>query len=111
MIYKPFSIVTVPFPFTDKNATKRRPALVLSSVEHQRQTHHVTLMMITTAKKSAWWNDYPIKSLQNTGLPMHSIIRQKVFTLDFRLIIKSIGCLTNTDIIHVTKLIKKHFEL
>lgn len=110
MTYKPFSVVVVPFPFTDQNVAKRRPALVLSSIEHQQQTNHATLMMITTAKKSAWWNDYPIKSLQNAGLPRHSIIRQKVFTLDSRLIIKSIGCLAKADITHVTKLIKKHFE-
>ncbi len=110
MTYKPFSIVIVPFPFTDQNAVKRRPALVLSSVEHQRHTNHITLMMITTAKKNAWWNDYPIKSLQSSGLPEHSIIRQKIVTLDSRLIIKSIGHLSEIDARAITKLIKKHLE-
>jgi mRNA interferase MazF len=31
VIYEQFEVVTVPFPFTDSSATKRRPALVLSS--------------------------------------------------------------------------------
>ncbi|WP_249263502.1 type II toxin-antitoxin system PemK/MazF family toxin [Microcystis aeruginosa] len=30
VIYEQFDVVVVPFPFTDINATKRRPALILS---------------------------------------------------------------------------------
>ncbi len=30
MTYKQFDVVVVPFPFTDKAATKKRPALILS---------------------------------------------------------------------------------
>ena len=30
MIYEPFDVIVVPFPFTDSLKTKRRPALVLS---------------------------------------------------------------------------------
>lgn len=110
MTYEPFSIVVVPFPFTDHGATKRRPALVLSSIEHQQHTSHATLAMITTAKKSAWWNDYAIKSLKGTGLPVSSIVRQKVFTLDSRLIIKSIGELSAAEIKEVMKRFKEHFD-
>jgi hypothetical protein len=30
MIYKPFTIIVVPFPFTDSPETKKRPALVIA---------------------------------------------------------------------------------
>lgn len=97
MTYKPFSIVVVPFPFTDKERTKRRPALVLSSIEHQKQVSHVTLLMITSAENSAWFDDHLITVLENTGLSVPSIIRQKIFTIDSRLIIKCIGELHSKD--------------
>ena len=49
MIYEQFDVVVVPFPFSDRTAQKRRPALVLS----QRATfgdmiEHSVLAMITS---------------------------------------------------------------
>jgi len=32
--FERFAVVRVPFPFTDRDATKNRPALVLSSARH-----------------------------------------------------------------------------
>jgi mRNA interferase MazF len=79
MTYKPFSLVSVPFPFTDKNQTKRRPALVLSQIHHQKKNGHITLLMITSAKNSTWESDHLMSTLENTGLSAPSIIRQKSF--------------------------------
>jgi mRNA interferase MazF len=89
--YKPFSVVVVPFPFVDQERSKRRPALVLSTIDHQKQTHHITLLMITSAKRSSWPSDYSINNLVSAGLSAPSIIRQKLFTVDISLIIKNIG--------------------
>jgi len=111
MTFKPLSIVVVPFPFTDKIQTKRRPALVLSSIDHQIGTEHVSLMMITSAKYSNWPSDYEIKQLKNTGLHTASIIRQKIFTIDSRLVIESIGELSETDIKNVKIRLKKHLSI
>jgi mRNA interferase MazF len=108
VIYEPFSVVVVPFPFTDQDHAKRRPALVLSSLEHQEQTHHITLLMITKAKRGAWISDCPINNLLATGLTTPSIIRQKLFTIDIRLIIKSIGELSLPDKKEVVTRLKRH---
>ena len=91
MTYEPFSVVVIPLPFNDSVQSKKRPALVLSSIEYQQQANHITVMMITSDKNRAWPNDYPIKNLESCGLTAPSIVRPKVFTLDNRLIIKSIG--------------------
>ena len=37
MIFKAFDVVVVPFPFADRDATKRRPALVISNVLFNQQ--------------------------------------------------------------------------
>lgn len=97
MIYKPFSIVVVPFPFTDKEQLKKRPAIILSSIKHQKQTEHITLLMVTSAKNSSWSSDYAITNLEEAGLTSPSIVRQKLFTIDKRLIIKTIGNLATKD--------------
>src|ERR1700722_13677065 len=111
MTYKPFSVVVVPFPFTDKDHFKKRPALVISNLEHQEQTQHISLLMITSAKNSSWSSDYLISSLENTGLTSRSIIRQKLFTIDARLIIKSIGELSSLDKKETLKRLVNHLYL
>lgn len=70
-------------------------------------------MMITSAKKGQknWWGDHKINHLESTGLPIPSIIRQKIFTIDARLIIKQLGQLDNTDKSAVLNLLKKHLTL
>ena len=111
MTYEPFSIVIVPFPFTDKMKTKRRPALVLSSLKHQKETGHITLLMVTSAKHSAWESDFIISHLQTTGLSSPSIVRQKIFTIDSRLVIERAGKLSTQDVKKVSRLTLSHLAI
>ena len=111
MIYNPFSVVVVPFPFTDKSHTKNRPALVISCPEHQQQTEHVTCLMITSAKNSSWSSDHIIEDLESAGLEVPSLIRQKVFTIDARIIKKVIGKLSAIEQKQVINCLKKHIEI
>ena len=98
MTYRIFDVVVVPFPFTDQNAQKKRPALVLS--DHDRfnePTENCVLAMITSAKNPDWPLDATIGSLKKAGLSAPSKVRMKLFTLDSRLIIKKIGGLSAKD--------------
>jgi mRNA-degrading endonuclease toxin of MazEF toxin-antitoxin module len=96
--YKRFDVVVVPFPFTDQNAEKKRPALVLSDHETFNDlTGNSVLVMITSEKNPEWPLDVKIGSIQKAGLPSPSKIRMKLFTLDSRLIIKKIGGLSAKD--------------
>ena len=98
MIYEPFDVVVVPFPFTDKAASKRRPALVLSALKAFNQpSGHLVLAMITGAKHSAWPLDIAIRDLESAGLPNDSVIRMKLFTLDARFVERRAGRLATTD--------------
>ncbi len=96
--YKKFDVVVVPFPFTDRNATKRRPALVLSDNDSfNKETENCVLAMITSEKNSPWPLDSKIGSLKKAGLSSPSKVRMKLFTLDSRLILKKTGTLSLKD--------------
>lgn len=110
MTFKAFAVVVVPFPFTDSSRSKKRPALVLSQERFQRKNGHVTLAMITSAKHSEWHGDVEIKDLASAGLPVESLVRQRLFTIDARLIEKQIGVLAVADIKSVQKAFSDHFS-
>jgi mRNA interferase MazF len=95
--YKQFDVAVVPFPFTDRTATKRRPALVLSSGLFNSGIGHSVMAMITTASHSVWPLDVDIANLGEAGLKAPSIIRMKLFTIDHRLIQKQMGHLSLQD--------------
>ena len=93
----PGDVVVVPFPFTDRNTTKNRPALVCSSAAFNRDSKHVVLAMITTATNSAWPADVPISDIEAAGLPAASTVRWKFFTLDSSIILRKCGSLIPRD--------------
>jgi mRNA interferase MazF len=66
--------VVVPFPYTDRLAEKRRPALVISN---RRLAVHglVWVAMITSAENAAWSSDIAIADPARAGLPAPSVVR------------------------------------
>lgn len=96
VIFEPGDVVVVPFPFTDRQTTKRRPALVLSNAT-QFDVGHCVLAMITSHGNATWLLDTTIQNGASAGLKAASIVRMKLFTLDNRLILQKIGHLETTD--------------
>lgn len=64
----------MPFPYADRLAEKRRPALVISS---RRLTPFglVWVAMITSADNAPWPCDVTIADLARAGLPAASVVR------------------------------------
>lgn len=89
--------MVVPFPFSDRDATKRRPALVCSTKAFNGSAGHLVLAMITTAAHHAWPGDVAIRDLSRTGLPAPSVVRWKLFTLDASLVLRRAGKLSARD--------------
>ena len=98
MIYEPFDIVVVPFPFTDSARSKRRPALVLSdNGRFGNEIENSVLAMITSQKNAPWPLDCAIRNKKASGLSAPSVVRMKLFTLDNRFILRKIGHLSKSD--------------
>lgn len=96
MICDPWSVVVVPFPFSERPGTKRRPALVLSK-RPLNESGHSVLAMITTKAHSPWPGDVEIQDAEDAGLHQVCVLRLKLFTLDNQLILKEIGRLSPGD--------------
>ncbi len=97
LMLKPYDVVVVPFPFTDHNSAKRRPALVLTSSAFNQKAAHSVMAMITSAGQSSWPGDHFIKDLEVAGLPAECVVRLKLFTLDHRVVIRKAGALGAAD--------------
>ena len=98
MTFERFDVVRVPFPFTDRQANRNRPALVLSAKQaFNDPTGHVVLAMITSAGNPPWAGDCPVTDPAVAGLPAPSKVRFKLFTLDQALIRGRLGRLSEAD--------------
>jgi mRNA interferase MazF len=95
--FERFDVVIVPFPFSDRQATRRRPALVVSDQGFNRTHGHVILAMITTARDRSWPSDTEITDRNAAGLKARPVVRLKLFTLDNDLLVKRIGALAEAD--------------
>ncbi len=100
--YERFDVVKVPFPFTDRQASKTRPALIISGSTFNNPAGHSVLAMITSARHAPWPLDVSLQNLHSSGLPVPSLVRMKLFTLDHRLIISRLGRLDAVDAQRVT---------
>lgn len=72
--YAPGDIVVVPFPYSDRFAEKRRPALVVSN-DKVRSQGYLWVVMVTSAAHSRLAHDVKIDDLAGAGLSSPSIIR------------------------------------
>ncbi len=99
MTFDLYAVVRVPFPFTDRNTTKNRPAVVLSDANaFNTPAGHSVMAMITSEANSPWPLDCSIRDLAAAGLPAPSKVRFKLFTLDHRLVKGKIGELAAVDV-------------
>ena len=97
MICDHWQVVAVPFPFMEKPAVKRRPALIVSTKEFNANNDHSIMAMITTAALDRWPSDYALTKSHEAGLNVDCYVRWKVFTLPNSMIIKIIGELADED--------------
>lgn len=108
MSFERYAVLRVPFPFTDRMATKNRPALVLSdAAAFNVPAGHSVLAMITSAGNAPWPLDCAIDDLAAAGLPAPSLVRFKLFTLDHRLVRGPLGVLASGDQVRVEAALKR----
>jgi mRNA interferase MazF len=102
MVFDCYAVVRVPFPFTDRDASKNRPALILSEAKaFNTPAGHSVMAMITSQAHPPWPLDCVLTDLVAAGLPAPSRVRFKLFTLDHRLVRGIVGRLSADDVAQV----------
>jgi len=100
----PASVVLVHFPFTDLSATKKRPAVVLSSAAHSDLHGDVVLLPLTSvgqaedAFRLAYWRE--------AGLLKPTWAKPLVATVLHSLVLRVLGTLHPEDQVRVRDVLK-----
>lgn len=89
--FEPFDLVVVPFPYADRLAEKRRPALVISN-RKLATLGVIWVAMVTSADNEAWPGDVVVDDLKRGGLPAPSVVRPaKIACIDPARVDRRIG--------------------
>jgi mRNA interferase MazF len=95
--YECGDVVAVPFPYSDRFAEKRRPALVVSNRKLSAEGM-IWLVMITSANNSGGHFDQRIDDLAGAGLMSPSVIRPtKIACLEPSRIVRRLGTLATSE--------------
>lgn len=97
MIYKPWEIVLIPFPYTNLTSSKRRPAVVISPESYNSGLDIMLLFLTSNLKSELKEGDCLLNEWQEAGLPKPSKTRMKIMTLDKDFVIKKIGEIQSLD--------------
>ncbi|SFG92136.1 type II toxin-antitoxin system PemK/MazF family toxin [Methylobacterium gossipiicola] len=88
------TVVVVPFPYSDRLAEKRRPAVVISGPA-VAEAGFVWIAMITSARHEIRGGDLPIPDLEAAGLDVASMVRpSKIACIEPSRILRRIGALS-----------------
>jgi mRNA interferase MazF len=98
MPYRFGDVIVVPFPFTDQTATKKRPAVVISSDAYHRERPDIILMAITSqARVAPAVGETGVTRWQAAGLLKPSVIKPVLTTIEARLVLRQLGHLLPDD--------------
>lgn len=108
MAFAQGDILVLPFPYSDRLAEKRRPAVVVSKPALERKHGLVWVAMITSDRGAPRVDDVEIGDLRKAGLPAPSLARPvKLATIEPARVIRVAGALTRGDLAEVLSAVGK----
>jgi mRNA interferase MazF len=91
-------VVLAPFPFTDQTASKKRPAVVISSTTYHRERPDLIIMAVTSQlRPSTTIGEAGIVDWKGAGLLKPSVIKPVLTTIEKGLILRKLGNLQGQD--------------
>jgi mRNA interferase MazF len=106
MAFAQGAVLVLPFPYSDKLAEKKRPAVVVSKPGLERTHGLVWVAMITSDRGARRRDDVAIADLAKAGLPAPSLVRaSKLATIEPHRVARVAGALSRAELGEVLKAI------
>jgi len=91
---EPGDVLLVRFPFTDLTSTKKRPVVVVNSLEYSARYGDWVVLALTS---SAYEDDFALEDWQKAGLIRPSGVKPLIATLAPDVFDKRLGALSERD--------------
>ena len=100
-------ILLVPFPFTNQLSSKKRPAVVISSLPYNSAKPDLIIMPVTSQiKPTQELGEFRVSNWEKAGLLKPSAIKPVITTIEKHLILKQLGQLQEADQYSLCEIIK-----
>lgn len=100
-------VVLVGFPFTNLQATKKRPAVVISRKAYQQNRPDVILMAVTSQiRQPLATGEALLQDWQAAGLAKPSVLKPLIATLEQQQIVRVMGKLSDADRVSLSGVIQ-----
>jgi mRNA interferase MazF len=101
-------VLVLPFPYSDKLAEKKRPAVVVSKPALESAHGLVWVAMITSDRGARRADDVAISNMARAGLPAPSLVRPvKLATIEPARVLRVAGALVRADLAAVLRAIQR----
>ncbi|MHB8844706.1 MAG: type II toxin-antitoxin system PemK/MazF family toxin [Nitrospirota bacterium] len=105
--YERGDIVLVPFPFSNQSATKKRPAVVVSSAPYNATSQDLVILAVTSkVVNTTGIGECLVKDWKHAGLLKPSAIKPALSTIDRTLIYRKLGALSRPDLSAMDKALR-----
>jgi mRNA interferase MazF len=106
--YSRGSVILVRYPFSDLSGSKVRPAVVVGGDHESRDIFIVPLTSRTADLKSG---EFVLSDSRGAGLHVPTAVKRGLYTIEDRLILKTLGALASSDRADVDRALIDWLEL
>ena len=97
MNYSFGDVVLVGFPFTNLEAIKRRPAVIIHSLAYQDRPDVILMAITSQVRELLATDEASLQDWQTAGLAKPSVLKPLIATLEKDRIVKRLGQLSDAD--------------
>jgi mRNA interferase MazF len=96
--YEAGDVILVPYPFGERAGGRKRPALVISSQEHNEETGELVVAQITSRVSSSRMGDHHIEEWRQANLPRPALVRARLATVEASMVLRKLGRMGESDL-------------